>query len=381
MKNLNIYIHIPFCTKKCPYCHFFSSEKRFNAEYFLETLQKEVILKYKEFNLKNYKINSIYFGGGSPSLLSAEHFNFVLNLLNTLWEIPEDTEISIETNPAHLLPQYINAISKTKINRISFGIQSFQKKLSPYTNRNHNLGHIQELIKTAKNNNLKVNLDFIYALPEENLEDLKNDLEIIKGLDIDHISFYELEIHKNTEIYKLKKEKTELFPSEKNILEMHQLLTSDLKNADWEHYEISNWTKNKSYSQHNLNFWKNEDYIGFGPSADSKIQKQLIHNVEDFKKYYNLENFYQISPLTITENDLQYIMLGLRINTGIDLNKLNSEITNKFLKFNKNIPAENFTESNKKKIILSEIGFLKYNYFLEEYSNIVYDHYSKSENE
>jgi oxygen-independent coproporphyrinogen-3 oxidase len=344
----------------------------------METMQKEIIYKYRKFNLKNYKINSIYFGGGSPSLLSAEHFNFVLNLLNTLWEIPEDIEISIETNPAHLLPQYINNLSKTAINRISFGIQSFQKKLSPYTNRNHSLDHIQELIETAKKNKLKVNLDFIYALPEENLEDLKNDLEIIKGLDIDHLSFYELEIHENTEIHKLRKEKAELFPSEEKILKMHELITTDLNDSYWEHYEISNWAKEKNYSQHNLNFWKNEDYIGFGPSADSKIQNQLIHNLEDLKSYYNLDNFYQISPLTNAENDLQYIMLGLRINTGIDLNKLDSKITKALLEFNEEIPRENFIQSDNEKIILSEKGFLKYNYFLEEYSNIIYDHYSEN---
>lgn len=379
--NLNLYLHVPFCRSKCPYCHFYSigeDQKKYNYDNYIKEMHKEIVDKYRHFNLKEYKLNSIYFGGGTPSLLPAGHIQYLLDLIQSLWEYDEKLEITLESNPNYILPNYLEQITQIGINRLSLGIQTVNPKLQEFSGRHSNKKHLEEIIQKAKTLNLKINLDFIYAWPKETTEDLSVDLNFAQEQNPDHIAFYELEIKDDTQIQKLKKASPEIFPQENEIIKMRQYLEENFAKNNWEHYEISNWAKNNSYSQHNLNFWLNEEYLGIGPSAASYIQEKLINNKAEIHQYYNFQEQYEIIPLTNEENTLQYLIRALRINKGLDLNKIEKNLAEKLLKYSKKLNPDFFLENSSKKIILSEKGWLQYDNLLNEFSEIVYAYFSKN---
>lgn len=377
-KNLNLYLHVPFCRQKCPYCHFFSigeDQKKYNYDSYIKEMHKELVDKYRHFNLKEYKLNSIYFGGGTPSLLPASHIKYLLDLIHTLWEYDETLEITLESNPNYILPNYLDEIAKIGINRLSLGIQTINPKLQEFSGRHSSQKHLAEIIQKAKNLNLKTNLDFIYAWPQQNSKDLHMDLDFAQKQNPEHISFYELEIKDETPIQKLKENSPEIFPPENEIIKMREFLEKELAAANWEHYEISNWCRKASPSQHNLNFWQNEEYLGIGPSAASYLQNQLINNKAELHQYYNFDQQYEVIPLTNEENALQYLMRALRTNRGLDLKKLEKDLGEKLLKFGAQLNPELFLEQSSEKIILSEKGWLQYDHLVNEFSEIIYDYF------
>ena len=324
--SAGIYIHFPFCKRKCFYCHFtkFTYEKELVDKY-LNYLVKEIHLRS---NL-NYKIDTIYLGGGSPSLLNEEQLSMIISAIYRYFNIENKAEITIEANPEDLTYKKLNYIKKNGVNRLSIGIQSFVKKDLVYLKRNHSVKQSIKAVENALNAGFSnINLDFIIGLPAQTQKTLEYNFSKLKGFDISHVSAYILE--------GIKKDKY----SEERDNELYFFTKDLLEFIGYTHYEVSNFSKKGFQSKHNLKYWQDKNYIGIGLSASSyenRIDHKNFSNFKDyFKKIENKKIPYNESK-TI-EHDKRRIITGLRMIDGISIenfknykNALNFLISNNLL--------------------------------------------------
>lgn len=325
-KFASIYIHFPFCKRKCFYCHFtkFNYEKELVDKY-LNYLVKEIQIRS---NL-NYKIDTIYFGGGSPSLLDKKQISIITNAIYKYFNIENNAEITIEANPEDVTYKKLNYIKKIGVNRLSIGIQSFVKKDLVFLKRNHNVKQSIQAIENALNAGFSnINLDFIIGLPVQTKKTLEHNFLKLKDFEIPHVSAYILE--------EVKKDKY----SENRDNELYFFTKNYLESIGYIHYEVSNFSKKGFQSKHNLKYWKDKNYIGIGLSASSYENNIDYRNFDNFDNYFNkIENKkipYKESK-TI-EHDKRRIITGLRMIDGISIenfknhkNALNFLISNNFL--------------------------------------------------
>lgn len=312
----NVYIHIPFCKSKCKYCSFVSFVELEQKKQYLEALKKEIKNLYK-----GEKINTIYFGGGTPSTLTPQEFTEII----TLFDFDENTEITTELNPETINFNYLKELKH--INRLSFGCQTFDDKILKLIGRRHNSNDIKNAVKLAQQAGFdNISLDFIYGLPNQTIEMFENDLKQAISLDIQHISLYGLKIEEGCYFYK---NRPENLPNEDIQADMYLKAIEVLKN--WEHYEISNFSKKGYNSRHNLNYWDNNTYYGFGCAA---------HGYENNTRYFNTSNLdaYIKNPiahenshkLTSQEQLEEEIFLGFRKKSGINIEKINKKFNINF---------------------------------------------------
>lgn len=313
----SVYIHIPFCETICTYCDFckfYYNENMVNL--YLDALYQEI----KE-NYKNEIIETIYIGGGTPSVLS-------INQLEKLFEIiklfkTKDLELTIECNIENISEDKLKLLKKHGVNRISIGIQSMNSNIIKYLNRKHAEKEVFEKMEVVKKYFHNINVDLIYAVPGETLEVLKKDLDLLIKLDINHISTYSLIIEPHTILYN-KNEKT---IDEDLDFKMYNLICDKLK--DFEHYEISNFGKIKS--KHNLTYWNNEEYYGFGLGASGYVNNVRYDNTKSFNSYINgnyiLNREYQTNKIKI-ENEF---ILGFRKIDGIDIDVFEKKYNKKIV--------------------------------------------------
>lgn len=336
----SVYIHIPFCKSICSYCDFckFLHNEEWANKY-LEVLDREID-KYYE----NDKIKSIYVGGGTPSSLSTENINKLFSLFNK-FDIVEDAEITFECNVNDITEELLKTLKIHNVNRLSIGVESFNKDKLEFMNRHHNKKDIKSNIKLCKEYGFNnINVDLIYALPDEAFHTLKKDVSKLLKLDIEHISTYSLIIEEHTKIYNEKIEPIEDFMDYK----MYKYICKKLKKKGYHHYEISNFAKNGYESKHNLTYWNNEEYYGFGLSSHGYINNMRYENTRNFNKY--LKEEYRLNELLVSsqeemENEL---ILGLRKLDGISI-KLFKE------KFNRDIfEVFKIDEALKKGYIIKE---------------------------
>lgn len=375
MKDLHLYLHIPYCQAKCPYCHFFSEtpdKAAIPVPAYGQYLQADLIRKKREFQLNNHQIKSIYFGGGTPTLLPIQELSDILFYIQQLWPIAPDCEITVESNPHSLDLLYLKHLIELGVTRLSLGIQTFNPKLQNIIRRQVDFEKIKNIVEFCQNHQTEVCLDFIYALPTQTMDDLREDLQILQSLNVNHASFYELEIKDETEIKTWHENNTYQFPNENQIIEMYQLICQEMKKNDWEHYEISNYAKKQKYAQHNLNFWLGNDYLGVGASAGSRLCTQSIQN------NHNLKNPADKQTFTKAENAIQYLMGRLRLNIGLDFKDFETGLAEQMQSLSGTWPTDDFQENNQKKLILNENGWLKYDYYLNELAQICYDYYGES---
>ena len=305
----SVYIHIPFCSNICSYCDF--SKMFYNENYvdkYLEALEKEI----KE-NYKNEEIKTIYIGGGTPSSLNLNQLKKLLDITN-IFKTNNLEEFTIECNPENLDEEKIKLFTNYKVNRISLGVQTFNDKYLKYLNRCHNKEMVFDVINLLKKYNFNnINIDLIYALKGQTIDELKEDIKIFKSLDIPHISAYSLIIEPNTILYNQNTENID----EDLDLEMHNVILEELK--DYDHYEISNYGKKGFYSKHNLVYWNNEQYYGFGMGASGYIGNIRYDHTRSFNNYINgkyIKNKQELSKNEIIENEF---ILGFRKMDGINL--------------------------------------------------------------
>ena len=317
-KITNCYIHIPFCNTICSYCDFcklYYVDKYIDK--YLDKLEEEINSIYQ-----GEVLETIYIGGGTPSSLNIKQLERLFNILE-VFKRSKDIEFTIESNFENITKEKLLLYKKYGINRLSFGLESISKKNLEFLNRNISKEKINDTISICRElgfNN--INVDLMYALPVETIEDVKDDLNYIFSLDIEHISTYSLIIEDHT-ILKINNIKN---ISEDLDYEMYKLICKEMLNHNYEHYEISNFSKPGYYSKHNLCYWNNDNYYGFGLGASSYLGNRRITNTRSLNKY--LDGKYILEDIELSDKEvIEYkIMLNLRKAEGISLDEIDLDV-------------------------------------------------------
>ena len=303
------YIHIPFCDNICTYCDFC---KRYNYDFiidkYLEALEKDIKAKYQ-----GEKLKTIYTGGGTPSCLNIKSLTKLMKIVKLL-KIDKDYEFTFECNPENITEEKLILLKKSGVNRISLGVESTHDKYLEFLGRKHNFKMVQDKVKLIKKYIDNINVDLIYALPNETIEELENDLQHIVNLNVNHVSTYSLEIHDNT-VLGIKKTKPIL---EDLDSDMYNLICNYLRKHDFIHYEISNFCKDNTYSHHNMVYWKNEEYYGFGLGASGYLDNTRYDNTRSMFKYVNGRRILNKEKLSKQDKISYELILGFRLINGIN---------------------------------------------------------------
>ena len=318
-----VYIHIPFCKKACHYCNFhFSTQKNYKT--LVYAIIKEIEINQKKFNNKN--ISTIYFGGGTPSIIENELIKKIIIKINNNYKVSKDCEITLEVNPDDVTTKKLNSWKKIGINRLSLGVQTFNDNLLKQLNRIHTSKDAIKSINKIKNTFNNYSIDLMFGTPNSSGDSIKYDLSILKELSPPHVSIYNMTLEKRTVFYNLLKKKKISLPSESSVLDQYDLILNELEIFGYENYEISNFAKKNFHSQHNSNYWNNKEYIGFGPSAHSYDKTFRYWNISDNKKYIELidkeKKVYEKEELSRTEKINEYILTRIRTKKGVNQNEL-----------------------------------------------------------
>lgn len=328
LNELGIYIHIPFCKQKCYYCDFVSySNKCSEVKEYIESLKKEI----EEFDFSNYKVTSIYIGGGTPSYINSIYIVEILSELKeklkcNLIEF-KDIEITIEVNPGTVDAKKLNDYKKLGINRLSIGLQSTKNDILKKIGRIHTYQEFLEIYKLARETGFKnINIDLMIGIPGQKIGDLKNTLQDIIKLEPEHISVYSLIIEENTPIEKMLENGEIKLPDEDLERNMYWYVKNTLELNGYNHYEISNFAKLGKESRHNLNCWNQEEYIGFGVAAHSYLNDIRFSNTINVEEYIqHIENNRKEENIQIEESQSledkknEFMMLGFRKIQGVDI--------------------------------------------------------------
>lgn len=334
-KPLGLYVHIPFCVRKCQYCDFLSAPyDEVTKEKYVQALCKE-IGEYQAFT-KEYYLETIYFGGGTPSVLDVKLLEQILNTIKQSFTVDmEKAEVTVEINPATVTKEKLEAYRKLGINRLSIGVQSALEKELQLLGRVHTFEQARECVQWAREvgfTNLSV--DVMSALPNQTLEDYKETLEQLIALEPEHISSYSLIIEEKTPFYELYgegKEKEKELPDEETDRAMYMYTKERLQEAGYERYEISNYAKKGLESRHNSSYWTGQEYLGVGLGASSLFTNARYHNetnltvyMEDIKAGRDVRR--EIERLVETEQMEEFMILGLRRMCGVS----RAEFKNRF---------------------------------------------------
>ena len=321
---LSVYIHIPWCIHKCPYCDFNSHEfKDQNIKNNEEAYTYALLKQIENYNIEpNRPIHSIFFGGGTPSLFSPKAFDTLIKKLENTFGLDKNCEITIEANPGTFDKEHFYGYRDVGINRMSLGIQSFNQTHLKKLERIHSPKEAASAANLAVKIFDKVNIDLMFALPNQSLSDVKEDITKALEIGTSHISYYHLTIEPNTFFYKFPPQ----LPDEEKSAEIFDLISNELNSAKFEHYETSAYAKKNSQCLHNLNYWNFGDYLGIGAGAHSKLscegkisRKSCFKNPRDYIKNTNNHKFYDDEKL-LSENDLifEFMMNALRLNKGFN---------------------------------------------------------------
>lgn len=329
-----IYIHIPFCRKRCHYCDFFKSTDFSQKSRLLAGLKKE--LESRAYEMASDEIDTIYLGGGTPSVLLIDELNDLLATINQNYTVSGDAEITMEANPDDLSQAILSAIREVGFNRLSMGVQSFAESDLKLMNRRHGVMQAVQSVKWAKRAGFSnISIDLIYGLPNQTMEEWERNVRIAVELDVQHVSAYNLTYHEGTVFYdQLKKGILKELPDELS-LQQFELLIKILGEAGFEHYEISNFSKPGFYSKHNSSYWKSKKYLGIGPSAHSFDLNSRRWNVSSIGKYLqgleNNESYSEAEILTEQDNYNDYIITGLRTVWGVSEEFVRAEFSARYL--------------------------------------------------
>lgn len=372
MKQISLYIHIPFCKQKCLYCDFPSyAGKEILMDDYIDALNKEILRKGKK-----YIINSIFIGGGTPSYLTSNNLRKLLNTINKL-NLKENLEFTVECNPGTLTEDNLKIMKNNKVNRLSIGVQSTKNTLLTNIGRIHTYEEFKNnYILARKIGFNNINLDLMFGLPNQRVEDWRESLEEIIKLNPEHVSAYSLIIEEGTCFYNLYKENKLKLPSEENESEMYLLTKTILNNYGYKQYEISNFAKEDKECFHNKVYWKCNEYLGLGVSASSFIDGKRIKNIDDIKNYTekinkNEDIVSEIYRNTKNDNMEEFIFMGLRMINGIELKefkcRFNQDIYDVYGDvIKKNIKKE-LLINNSERLYLSSRGIEVSNYVMSDF--------------
>ena len=355
------YIHIPFCRQKCHYCSFVSFPYFEKKEQYLSSLKKQISVEYK-----GEELNTLYFGGGTPSLLSPDEISSLIQM----FKLADDAEVTLELNPETVNQEYFTELAKTRVNRLSVGSQSFDNEILSLIGRCHKAEDIFQVVKDARNAGFEnISLDFIYGLPNQTGESFVCDLEKAIELGVEHISLYGLKIDEDCYFAN--------FPPENMAdddiqAQMYLSAIETLTKNGFRHYEISNFSRGDKYSRHNVTYWKNQEYYGFGLAAHGYVDGVRYSNIAELSKYL-CEPCQKDSEqiLSIQEKLEEEIFLGLRLVEGINIKeiekKFNIDFCEKYSTILKKYEQEGLLEIKSDFMRFTKQGFLVSNYILADF--------------
>lgn len=365
MSYSGIYIHIPFCRHKCNYCDFYLITNLNILQRFLDNLDNEI--KIQSGFYKDEKFDTIFIGGGTPSLLTPKQLDRIIKSLNDNFKIETNNEITIESNPDDFEDSNkFKQLKEIGINRISFGVQSFNDYELKFLTREHNSIQTYKVIENAKKEFDNISIDLIYSLPGQKIADLENTLLKTLQLEIPHISAYTLIFEKETPIYNMMNKKKFKVNDDKLESELYLMFSEKLSEKGYKHYEVSNYAKVGFESRHNLKYWEYDNYIGFGPSAHSYYNGKRWNNYRNIIKYnINLQKnelaIENENVLTENEKKMEFIMLGLR-SKGVNLERYEKLFGNNFeIEYSeqiRNLTSENLGSFKNGLYSLTERGYL-----------------------
>jgi len=337
MKTAGIYIHIPFCITKCIYCDFYSVVDRLSiVEKFISALILEI--RTCQVDAPDWIFNTIFIGGGTPSLLSAQQLENIIDALSNKFNLNDIVEFTCEVNPGEASKNKLKDFYSLGVNRLSIGVQSFNNDLLKFLSRIHSKDDNYSTFNYARQAGYdNINCDLIYNIPIQSLQDWKNDLELLVALNPEHISAYSLTVEKDTILHNLVEANSIKIPSDDLHKKFNEITLSILEKSNYHQYEISNYAKIGWECLHNLHYWKNDNYLGFGPSAHSYDGIKRWNNFPNIDKYISNSMNGQ-SPVEksecLTEIDKfnEIVGFGLRLNQGVDLSKFSLSKTLQFRK-------------------------------------------------
>ena len=346
-----IYIHIPFCKQACHYCNFHFSTNLKSKDLIIKSITDEIILKAK-FNKE--VIKTIYFGGGTPSILDLNDFEKILNSIFKNYKIGTDPEITLEANPDDLSKAKLKNLKKLSINRLSIGVQSFVEKELKLMNRAHDSNKAIKSIEISKLIFDNISVDLLYGLPDSSVDTLNYNIDILTKFNVNHISSYAITLEPKTALEKYVKNGLVELPDDNIVFDQFIYVNKELVANNYINYELSSFAKPNFFSKNNTAYWKRKKYIGIGPSAHSYDGINRSWNISNNKKYVDQINsgnlYYKTEKLSKIDHYNEYIMTGLRTMWGISLgyieNKFDKQFKNYFLKNVKKYVDQNLIKIN-----------------------------------
>lgn len=326
-----LYIHVPFCAKRCLYCDFFSNTEMKYKEPYVTALIRE--LEIRKDYIGNEPLETIYFGGGTPSQLQATDFERIFDAIQRLFDTSGCKEVTLEANPDDMTPEYVDGLRRFPFNRISMGVQSFKAEDLRFLNRRHDREQALRAVELCKENDLaNISIDLIYGLPGQTLKEWESNLDMAIRLDIPHISAYHLIYEEGTALYKLK-EAGKISPVEEEVsVSLFTSLIDRLTANGYLHYEISNFARPGMISRHNSSYWTGKKYLGAGPSAHSYNGESRQWNVSSLPTYIRgIENGspeVEVEELDINTRYNDFIITGLRTMWGVNLTEIQGQFGN-----------------------------------------------------
>ncbi|MCR5704503.1 MAG: radical SAM family heme chaperone HemW [Eubacterium sp.] len=375
MKNkIELYIHIPFCIRKCNYCDFLSAPADEETK---RNYVSALIREIQQSSCEEVLVDTIFIGGGTPSILEAEQMEDILSSVRENFHICEDAEITIECNPGTVTEEKLLTYKKFGVNRISFGLQSTNNEELRCLGRIHSYEDFLESYELARKCGFdNINIDLMSALPGQTIESYEETVRKVLALNPEHISAYSLIVEEGTALKRqLDRDGYDCLPSEDDEREMYYRTEQLLKEAGYHRYEISNYAKEGLECRHNIGYWKRKEYMGFGLGAASLIGNCRYNNTSDFKCYVNAQDFESVrvnqEQLSLKDQMAEFMFLGLRMMEGIaseefrttfqtDLYAVYGDVIDKFIK-------QKLLVDNKERIYLSPKGIDVSNYVMAEF--------------
>ena len=347
---ISLYIHVPFCKRKCAYCSFYSING-YRAEY-----TDAIIRAVKQYGGKTLK--SVYIGGGTPSVMPPRDIKRIFDEIYNNFTVTDGAEITVEVNPESVNAEFLKTLKSCNVNRISMGVQSFNDKELGAIGRLHNSKTAKNAVALCREHGFyNISCDLIFGLPYQTENSLKQSIDTLLAMDVPHISCYSLQLEEGTPICKME----HLVANEDTQAKMYYLVCDTLKKAGFLHYEISNFCKDGYRARHNSAYWDGSDYLGLGPAAHSLIDGTRYSFDADVDAFIAKNEFSFDSAEKITDPLFEKIMLSLRTSDGLDLSFLKSSEV-----FIKNIVKEGFAELKDGRLILTDKGFYLSNSIIAE---------------
>ena len=369
MKKVGIYVHIPFCKQKCKYCDFVSFQcMEDKEEEYFSCLIEEIVDKSKELKNDKISVDTIYIGGGTPSIVKTGYVQGIINTIFDNYKVEKNAEITIEVNPGTVDEEKMRKYYETGINRISIGLQSANDKLLNMLGRIHTYSEFEKAYCYARKAGFKnINVDLMIGLPNQTMDDVKESLQRIIKKSPEHISVYSLIVEENTKMYDLIETGKLQLPNEELEREMYWKVKEILESNGYEHYEISNFSKPGYQSKHNSNCWKQHDYLGFGLAAHSYYDGMRYSNIDNLKQYIdNMKNKEAVYNIVFHEKQSkedmmkEFMLLGLRKIDGVKISDFKEKFVDNPLYIFRNelnkLSCEELIEVNENEIKLTDKG-------------------------